>query len=278
MDAGIGDKTGGGWLEQVRSRTLGVVKSGSPEWRQMRGRVFSKFHGRKMCELTPTGLHNTISLFLTLAATTTDSPDVISKLGEQLSLVPTSSPSKCRVVWRGLLAAALLLVEKGCEVTQVAERLSPLVAAVCHQLARDSPQRRELGQLLILYAEGVQEVFEHSHDLGLAQHSLICEYPGECWLPPCCSIQYVSAHQFFFSHNGSATGGGGTAARAPHDNSVPPPPGHGCRGGVGVVLPHAAAAEVKVTVGAMDVALGRVLRLSAHPDTITAGECGGLCD
>ncbi|KAG0716880.1 Protein MMS22-like [Chionoecetes opilio] len=236
-------KTIGGWLEQVRSRTcdsgsvgkaetswqiflriiVGVVKSGSPEWRQMRGRVFSKFHSRKMCELTPTGLHNTISLFLTLAATTTDSPDVVDQQawGAAESCADLQ-PQQVPVVLARAAGGGLLLVEKGCEVTQVAERLSPLVAAVCHQLARDSRKgghvMAELGQLLIPYA-GLQEVFEHSHDLGLAQHSLIC-------------------------------------------------------GGVGVVLPHAAAAEVKVTVGAMDAALGRVLRLSAHPDTITAGVAG----
>ena len=58
--------------------SVGVVKNGSLEWRQMRGRIYSKFHGRKMSELTPTGLHNTVSLFLTLAASTTDTLDVVS--------------------------------------------------------------------------------------------------------------------------------------------------------------------------------------------------------
>ncbi|KAK8401117.1 hypothetical protein O3P69_002698 [Scylla paramamosain] len=234
-------KTIGGWLEQVRSRVcdpaavgktetswqiflrivVGVVKSGPLEWRQMRGRIYSKFHGRKMSELTPTGLHNTVSLFLTLAASATDTLDVVNKLSELLSLVPTSSTSKSRMVWRGLLTGALLLVEKGCEVTPLAERLSPLVTAVCHQLttSRDPQQRRELGQLLISYAEGLQEVFEHSHDLSLAQHSLICE-------------------------------------------------------AVGGVLPHATAAEIKVTVGAMDAALAKVMTLSARPENITAGMVG----
>ncbi|XP_045122728.1 protein MMS22-like isoform X2 [Portunus trituberculatus] len=193
-------KTIGGWLEQVRSRVcdpaavgktetswqiflrivVGVVKSGPLEWRQMRGRIFSKFHGRKMSELTPTGLYNTVSLFLTLASSATDTLDVVNKLGELLSLVPTCSTSKSRMVWRGFLAGALLLVDKGCEVSPLAERLSPIVTAVCHHLtsSRDPQQRRELGQLLISYAEALQEVFEHSHNLSLAQHSLICGAVG----------------------------------------------------------------------------------------------------
>ncbi|MPC22775.1 Protein MMS22-like [Portunus trituberculatus] len=110
----------------------------------MRGRIFSKFHGRKMSELTPTGLYNTVSLFLTLASSATDTLDVVNKLGELLSLVPTCSTSKSRMVWRGFLAGALLLVDKGCEVSPLAERLSPIVTAVCHHLtsSRDPQQRR----------------------------------------------------------------------------------------------------------------------------------------
>lgn len=35
---------------------------------------------------------------------------------------------------------------------------------------------RDLGQLIGVYADGIQEVFEQSHDLTLAQHSLICKF------------------------------------------------------------------------------------------------------
>lgn len=65
-------------MSGVMYPTVGVVKSGPMEWRQLRGRIYSKFHGRKMSELTPTGLHNTVSLFLTLAASGTDTLDVVS--------------------------------------------------------------------------------------------------------------------------------------------------------------------------------------------------------
>ena len=38
------------------------------------------------------------------------------------------------------------------------------------------------------------------------------------------------------------------------------------------MLPHAAAAEVKVTVRAMDAALAKVLTVCTKPESITTGE------
>lgn len=60
----------------------GVVKGGSSGgvgsgWRQVRGRVYSRFHSRLMVELSSTGLHHAASLFLTLA-TVADPLDVVS--------------------------------------------------------------------------------------------------------------------------------------------------------------------------------------------------------
>lgn len=44
--------------------------------------------------------------------------------------------------------------------------------------------------------------------------------------------------------------------------------------GVGSVLPNAGAAEIKVTLGAMDAVLTKVLNLCAKPETIAAGGLG----
>ncbi|XP_064100133.1 protein MMS22-like [Macrobrachium nipponense] len=188
-------KTVGGWLEQVKSRisdpdlfgksesswqiflriVVGVVQSGNLEWRQMRGRIYSKFHGRKMLELSPVGLHNSITLFLCLA-NTTDMVDVTNKLCELLMMAPSSSVSKSKVVWRGFLTTILLLVESGCNIAPITEKFSPLIASACQEYitSRDAMLRRDYGQLIILYAEGIQEIFEHSSDLTLGQHSLLC--------------------------------------------------------------------------------------------------------
>nr|XP_045584951.1 protein MMS22-like [Procambarus clarkii]XP_045584952.1 protein MMS22-like [Procambarus clarkii] len=188
-------KTASGWLEQVKSRScdlavigksetswqiflrivVGVVETSSAEWRQMRGRIYSKFHGRRMTELSPMGLYNSTTLFLTLA-NTTDLVDVSNKLAELLSMVSTCSVSKARVVWRGFMATIMLLMGSGCDISPVVHKFSPIIAAACHEYitSRDAIHRRDLGQLITIYAEGVQEVFDQSHDLTLAQHSLIC--------------------------------------------------------------------------------------------------------
>ncbi|XP_069953800.1 protein MMS22-like isoform X2 [Cherax quadricarinatus] len=188
-------KTASGWLEQVKSRAcdlasvgknetswhiflrtvVGVVETSSAEWRQMRGRIYSKFHQRRMSELSPMGLYNCTTLFLILA-NTTDLVDVSNKLAELLSLVPTCSVSKARIVWRGFLASTLLLLASGCDISPVVQKFNPIVEAACHEYitSRDAMHRRDLGQLITIYAEGIQEVFDQSHDLTLAQHSLIC--------------------------------------------------------------------------------------------------------
>lgn len=68
----------------------------------------------------------------------------ISKLGELLSLVPVASASKSRVVWRGLLAGSLLLLDRGCDVTSLAEHLNSLVTVACcaHASSRDPQYKR----------------------------------------------------------------------------------------------------------------------------------------
>ncbi|XP_071548075.1 protein MMS22-like [Panulirus ornatus] len=188
-------KTASGWLQQVKSRScdaaaigksetswqiflrivVGVVQSSPAEWRQMRGRIYSKFHGRKMSELSPTGLYNSITLFLALA-NTTDIVDVSNKLSELLSLVPPSTVSKSRIVWRGFLATILLLLGSGCDISPVVQKFTPFISSTCHEYitSRDAMHRRDLGQLITIYADGVQEVFDQNHDLTLSQHSLIC--------------------------------------------------------------------------------------------------------
>lgn len=80
----------------------------------------------------------------------------INKLAELLSLVPTTSVSKSRVVWRGLLAASLLLLEKGCEVALLGERLSSLITAACHAhtASRDSQHKRWVQRDCNCYSDG----------------------------------------------------------------------------------------------------------------------------
>ncbi|KAK4301907.1 hypothetical protein Pmani_025978 [Petrolisthes manimaculis] len=196
-------RTIGGWVEEAQrlgrnvnawephttswqffvSLLAGVARGGGgggggmgSGWRQVRGRVYSRFHSRLMGELSSTGLHHAASLFLTLA-TVTDPLDVITKLCELLVLVPSrGSSGRMRVVWRSFLACALLLVGTGADLTNLTHKFTPLVSSVVSQYtaARDPSTRRELGQLLVVYAEGVQEVFEESQDLSLSQHTLLC--------------------------------------------------------------------------------------------------------
>ncbi|XP_068231721.1 protein MMS22-like isoform X2 [Palaemon carinicauda] len=191
-------KTAGGWLEQVKSRipdpeligksesswqiflriVVGVVQSGNFEWRQMRGRIYSKFHSRKVSELSPMGLYNSITLFLCLA-NTTDMVDVTDKLCE-LFYKKDLRANKSKVLWHGFLTAFLLLVESGCNITSVSEKFISLVTSGCQTYitSNDAMHKRDWGQVIILLADGIQEIFENSNDLTLGQHSLLCKGLG----------------------------------------------------------------------------------------------------
>lgn len=189
-------KTASGWLEQVNSlRTdsstsslgknttswqnflriiLNVVESSTTEFKRIRGRIYSNFHPQQMTKLQSVGIYNCITLFLALA-TSTEVRDVSTKLCELLSFVPHSSNiGKLRIVVRGFMSVALLLVSSGCDVTPVAEKIAPLLTYACKEYKNglDAMHRRDMSQLIACYAEGVQEILEQSEDLALNQQKL----------------------------------------------------------------------------------------------------------
>ncbi|KAK7063029.1 hypothetical protein SK128_027971 [Halocaridina rubra] len=109
----------------------------------MKGRIYSKFHERKMLELSPTGLYNSATLFLTLA-NAVDIVDVTNKLSELLALAPLSNLSKAKILYRSYLASLLLLMERGCDILHVAQKLTSVVSSACQEYlaSKDAVQRR----------------------------------------------------------------------------------------------------------------------------------------
>ncbi|XP_076043239.1 protein MMS22-like [Oratosquilla oratoria] len=190
-------KTASGWVEQVKGhsrkvptalktesswllflRIMAAASQGEKEWRQLKGRVFSKFSQSKIKALSATGLHNAITLYLTLAHST-DILDLSTKMTSLLNLendFDSQSFSKLFILLRGHIALVLLLVEKGCDIAPLAPNIKNLITYGCHgyTTAREPNAKRDFGQLATMYAEGLQEVYEQSNDLTLSQHSLLC--------------------------------------------------------------------------------------------------------
>ncbi|XP_036395737.1 protein MMS22-like [Megalops cyprinoides] len=164
-------------------------------WRQIKGRVYSKFHQRRMKELSEGGLSNFLLLFLVLARAG-ELEDVAARACELLALLPPPPlPAALRaLVWRGRLALLLLFLERGLDVAAPAERLAADFAQAAREfyLKTTEPSRKlALWGLLDSYLEGVQEVFETSAFLHLSEEKLLNE--GFRLLLPACRQSELSS-------------------------------------------------------------------------------------
>ncbi|XP_070189222.1 protein MMS22-like [Littorina saxatilis] len=151
------------------------------EWRQIKGRFFSKFHQRRMQELGETGLHNMTCLFLTVALCV-DAEEIARKLLTLYDMVdPTSAYGRLRAqVWCGALAVTQLLVKERKNFSFLAEKLASSFNSMAKQLSgslMDYSQKQELSPLITLYVDGVRDIVEQS-ELDGAEHLFIDEGIG----------------------------------------------------------------------------------------------------
>ncbi|XP_040284722.1 protein MMS22-like isoform X1 [Bufo bufo] len=182
---------------RIMARLMKKAKNnvGAHPWKQIKGRIYSKFHQRKMQELTEVGLQNFFTLFL-LLATLAETEDVTCRVLDLLKfLVPSSlSSAQQALVWRGNFAFILIYVEKNMDISVLAEKLSHSF----HETAKeflvskgDYGQKHTHWTLLSTYIDGVQEVFETSCLLQLSEEKLLTD--GFSMLLPACRESELSA-------------------------------------------------------------------------------------
>ncbi|XP_010863868.1 protein MMS22-like [Esox lucius] len=179
---------------RVLALYLAQDNAGSAPWRQIKGRVYSKFHQRRMQELSEAGLMNFLLLFVVLARQA-ELEDVASRVCDLLGLLPPDSPPAQRsLVWRGQLALILLFQERGLDVGAQASWLAASFSKTAREfyLKTTEPSRRlALWGPLGAYLEGVAEVFESSPGLGLSEEKLLNE--GFSLLLPACRQSELSS-------------------------------------------------------------------------------------
>ncbi|XP_062980932.1 protein MMS22-like [Elgaria multicarinata webbii] len=173
-------------LAQIMKKAMKT--SGIHPWKQIKGRIYSKFHQKRMRELTEVGLQNCLYLFLVLAAIA-ETEDVTSRMMELLHfLSPVStSISQRALIWKGYFAFVLTYVEKNMDMGVLAEHLSNAFHEKAKEflVARnDLLQKQNLWMLLSTYVDGVQEVFETSCYLNLSEEKLLSD--GFSMLLPGC--------------------------------------------------------------------------------------------
>lgn len=157
------------------------------EWKQMKGRFYSKFHQRRIQHLAEGGLYNLTSLFLTLAMAT-DMEDVGAKLCDFYDMLDYSkiSAGKRSVIWRGAFTLMLINVEKQLDVGFLAQKMALALESAIREFKADSMDtHNSLWKLILIYLEGTQEVFDASQSLQLSEHKLVC--PGLKSLLTACS-------------------------------------------------------------------------------------------
>ncbi|XP_058030990.1 protein MMS22-like isoform X2 [Ahaetulla prasina] len=173
--------------------------NGVHPWKQIKGRIYSKFHQKRMCELTEVGLQNFLYLFLVLAALA-ETEDVASRMMELLRfLSPTStSVTQKALIWKGYFAFILTYIDKSMDIRVLAE---PLSAAFCEKakeflVARnDLVQKQNLWMLLSTYVDGIQEVFESSLYLNLSEEKLLSD-GFSMLLPGCRGAELIAVLNF----------------------------------------------------------------------------------
>uniref|UniRef100_A0A6I8S937 Protein MMS22-like n=1 Tax=Xenopus tropicalis TaxID=8364 RepID=A0A6I8S937_XENTR len=172
---------------------------GAHPWKQIKGRIYSKFHQKKMQELTEVGLQHFFILFLLLAIVA-DTEDVASRVIDLLQfLVPGHlSTSQRALLWRGNFAFLLIYVEKNMDISALAEKLSHSFRETAKEFLvtkGDFGQKHTLWTLLSTYVDGVQEVFETSHNLQLSEEKLLND-GFSMMLPACRESELCSVLNF----------------------------------------------------------------------------------
>uniref|UniRef100_A0A673KNM9 Protein MMS22-like n=1 Tax=Sinocyclocheilus rhinocerous TaxID=307959 RepID=A0A673KNM9_9TELE len=178
---------------------LSQEHAGGAPWRQIKGRLYSKFHQRRMTELSDTGLLHFLLLFLVLAQCA-ELEDVASRACDLLAMLPADStpPALRALQWRGHLALVLLYLEKGLDAGALAEQLAAYFSQAAREfyLKTTEPSRKlALWAPLSSYLEGVSEVFETSPNLTLSEERLLNGGFG-LLLPACRQSELSSALGF----------------------------------------------------------------------------------
>ncbi|KAM9514073.1 LOW QUALITY PROTEIN: protein MMS22-like [Salvelinus alpinus] len=178
---------------RVLALYLAQENAGGAPWRQIKGRMYSEFHQRRMQELSEAGLMNFLLLFVVVARQA-ELADIAGRACELLGLLPLVPPAQQSLVWSGLLALLLLFQERGLDVGAQASWLASSFSQTVREfyLKTTEPSRHlALWGSLGFYLGGVAEVFETSVCLGLSEEKLLNE--GFSLLLPACRQSELSS-------------------------------------------------------------------------------------
>ncbi|KAI0228829.1 Protein MMS22-like [Lamellibrachia satsuma] len=170
---------------------LGKSTSGnSTLWKQMKGRFYSRFHSRRMQELSETGLNHLTTLFLSLTYSVS-LQDVGSKLFDFYHMLDMKviDVHRHRAIWRGSFALMLRFLEKELDIGFMAEKMVQDFNWLCAELRQSGEGPSPNYELVMFYVDSLQDIIEAS-TLYLHQHQLLGT--GLRDLLHCCRVSELS--------------------------------------------------------------------------------------
>ncbi|XP_015985671.2 protein MMS22-like isoform X2 [Rousettus aegyptiacus] len=152
-----------------------MKNNGTHPWKQVKGRIYSKFHQKRMEELTEVGLQNFFNLFLLLAAVA-EVEDVASHVLDLLNFLKPAFMTSS-LIWKGQAAFLLMYTQKNLDIGVLAEKFSNAFQDKAKEFLVSKNdgmgQRQTLWTLISIYIDSVQEVFETSHCLHSSHEKLL---------------------------------------------------------------------------------------------------------
>jgi len=165
-------------------RILSVtIKSTDTAWKQLKGKVFSKFHRKKMAELTPDGLVKLVYLFLVLAQVA-DVNEVGKKTVNLLNMrnLASANEKSITVLWKAIFVLLLSFVEKSCSFNKdVSDILLPLIGQIIGNLVTRSGDGSgpQLWDGICVILDGIQELLDNSQSFKAGVSNLIGPFVGD---------------------------------------------------------------------------------------------------
>ncbi|XP_074662161.1 protein MMS22-like [Tubulanus polymorphus] len=146
--------------------------------KSIKGRIFSKFHERKMKSLTEVGFVNFTSLFMVMTLTGGTQTDTVNKLSDLYSML-SFTPKFLNTVIKGMLGILLIIHTSKIDNIEFTKEIGQTFGKVCTWFL-ESNNRNEPGvhhqlwTVMCTYMDGVQEIL----DLGPISAGVAPLIPG----------------------------------------------------------------------------------------------------
>ena len=149
-----------------------AVSQNERDWKFMKGRIYSKFHSKRMSQLTPLGLYHTVQLFLSISLVC-DEQSVCTKLVDLLSDSKPTTPARLLKVFLGLFSGIQRLLMIDASVEYCARKASDMLEWTLK--LSEKATGKDFDEVLSSYCDFFCEVMKSGKSLSFGQHFLVCD-------------------------------------------------------------------------------------------------------